>query len=229
MGKNKFADQNALVHGLYAKDILLPWDSRDEFQKLHEDLKAEFSPHGRAEEEAVLDLTILHWRKQMVWRMCQTAVLKDPFTFDILQTGGKSWSKIRNQLRSAANDQRTLLGAVDAKHDKMLSEIGRLQEELNAASDPQEVKLIGDKINTLLQAIKEYVIPIVQALTEVPNAEQAFDKVYAPESIEKIVRLEVALDARIAKVLARLVGLKEFKRTPAAGMPTKALTTTTLS
>jgi hypothetical protein len=39
---------------------------------------------------------------------------------------------------------------------------------------------------------------------------------YAPESMEKLVRLDAALDARIAKVLARLVGLKEFKRTPAA-------------
>ena len=31
---------------------------------------------------------------------------------------------------------------------------------------------------------------------------------------QKIVRLEAALDSRIAKLLARLVGLKEFKRTP---------------
>ena len=91
---------NALVHGLYAKDVLLPWDRRDDFEKLHADLKAEFFPRGRAEEEAVLDLHIFHWNKQTVWRMRQTAVLKDPFTLDILQTNGKSWSKIRKRLRS---------------------------------------------------------------------------------------------------------------------------------
>ena len=88
--------RNALVHGLYAKDVLLPWDSKEDFEKLHEDLKAEFSPHGRAEEEAVLDLATLHWQKHTLWRMRQVAVLKDPFTGDILETERKSWSGTAN-------------------------------------------------------------------------------------------------------------------------------------
>jgi hypothetical protein len=53
--------------------------------------------------------------------------------------------------------------------------------------------------------------------------------VYAPESVEKILRIEAAIDARISKVLARLVGLKEFKRTPAGGAPPTALTSRTVS
>jgi hypothetical protein len=112
----------------------------------------------------------------------------------------------------------------DAKHAKMLSQIGRLQKKMDAAADTQEVKLNEDKINALLHTINEHVVPLVQSLRQGPNAEQAFDKCYAAENIEKIVRLEAALDVRIGKVLARLVGLKEFKRTPAAGAPTMALT-----
>jgi hypothetical protein len=64
---------------------------------------------------------------------------------------------------------------------------------------------------------------------QVPDAEQAFDAAYATESMEKMVRLEAALDTRIAKVLARLVGLKEFKRTPAGGEPPMALTSRAVS
>jgi hypothetical protein len=222
--KNKSGSRNALVHGLYAKDVLLPWDDRDEFEKLHADLKAEFSPRGRAEEEAVLDLAVLHWRKQTVWRLWQTAVLKDPFTIDILQTNGDSWSKIRKGLRAAAEDQRTLLGTVEAQSTKMVSQVRRLQKEMDAASDSQEVKRIEQKLDALHRTIGEHVLPLLQALKQGPNAEQAFDKAYAAESIEKIVRVEAALDARIGKVLARLVGLKEFKRTPAAGAPAIALT-----
>jgi hypothetical protein len=52
---------------------------------------------------------------------------------------------------------------------------------------------------------------------KLPNAKQAFDNVYSPENLEKIVRLEAAVDARVYKVLGRLVALKEFKRTPAGG------------
>jgi hypothetical protein len=216
--------RNAFVHGLYSKDVLLPWDSRDDFEKLHEDLKAEFSPRGRAEEEAVLDLALLHWNKQTVWRMRQTAVLKDPFTADIVQIDGKTWSQIRKRLRSAANDQRTLLGTVETNTTKMMSQVKRLQKEMDAASDPQEVKLIEERLNALHRTIGEHVLPLLQALREGSSPEQAFDAAYAAVSMEKIVRLEAALDARIAKVLTRLVGLKEFKRTPAAGAPAMALT-----
>jgi len=110
--KNKSRSRNALVHGLYAKDILLPWDSKDEFERLHAELKVEFMPHGRAEEETILDLALLHWQKHTLWRMRQTAVLKDPFTQDILETERKSWSGIRKRLRSRAKSERTVLGDV---------------------------------------------------------------------------------------------------------------------
>jgi hypothetical protein len=220
----KSTRQNALVHGLYAKDVLLPWDSRDDFERLHEDLKVEFTPRGRAEEEAVLDLAVLHWQKHTLWRMRRVAVLKDPFTKDILETRRESWSGIRRGLRSAAHDQRTLLGTVEAVNAKMVSQVRRLQKEMDEASDPQEVKLVEEKLNGLHRTIANHALPLLQKLREVPGAEQAFDAAYAAESMEKIVRLEAALDARIAKVLARLVGLKEFKRTPAAGAPAMALT-----
>jgi hypothetical protein len=122
--------RNALVHGLYAKDVLLPWDCREDFEKLHEDLKAEFSPRGRAEEEAVLDLAILHWHKQTIWRMWPTAVLNDPFTLDILETERKSWSGIRKSLRAAAKDQRTLQGMANAQSAKLLARVVRLEKKM---------------------------------------------------------------------------------------------------
>jgi len=207
---------NALVHGLYAKDVLLPWDSKDDFEKLHADLKAEFFPRGRAEEEAVLDLAFLHWSKRTVWRMRQTAVLKDPFTQDILQTGRKSWSGIRKRLRAEANSVRGLQGMAVANFAKLQSQVKRLQKDLDKSSDKAEIKLLEEKLGACLRVISEHAVPLVHTLIQGPNAEQAFDKAYAPESMEKLVRLDAALDARIAKVLARLVGLKEFKRTPAA-------------
>ena len=221
--KNKSRSRNALVHGLYAKDILLPWDSKDEFERLHAELKVEFMPHGRAEEETILDLALLHWQKHTLWRMRQTAVLKDPFTQDILETERKSWSGIRKRLRSRAKSERTVLGAFAAEQAKMFSEIAQMRNEMEAASDEQEVRLITEKIGSLLRMLRDHGFPILQASQQGPNAEQAFDSTYDPEGLEKIVRLEALLDARIAKVLARLVGLKEFKRMPAAGTTTMML------
>lgn len=223
MTMKKSPRHNALVHGLYAKDVLLPWDSEDDFVKLHDDLKAEFSPSGRAEEEAVLDLAFLHWNKQTLWRMRQAAVLKDPFTFDILQTERKSWAGIRKRLRAAAKDARTFQGMAEANFSKFQSQVSRLQRKIEKSSDTEEIKMLEGKMAACLHLISEYAAPLVPTLMQGPNAEQAFDKAYAPESMEKIVRLEAAIDARIGKVLARLVGLKEFKRTQAAIAATNAL------
>src|SRR5262245_14138697 len=133
MKKKTPHNRNALVHGLYARDVLLPWDSREEFERLPQDLRAEFSSRGRSEDETILDLAFLYWQKRTLWRMRQVAVLKDPFTVDIVQTKGKSWSKIRRGLREAANDHRTLLGSVEATHAKLRSQVKRLQKEMEAA------------------------------------------------------------------------------------------------
>ena len=122
---------------------------------------------------------------------------------------------VRNPLRAAAKDQRTLQGTADAQLAKLLSRVVRLEKKIAAASDNEAIKLIEDKIAALLRVINEHALPLVKVLTQAPNAEQTFDRAYAAESMEKIVRLEAALDARISKVLARLVA-KEFKRTPAA-------------
>ena len=170
--KKRPRNRNALVHGLYAKDVLLPWDSKEDFEKLHEDLKAEFSPRGRAEEEAVLDLAFLYWRKQTLWRMAQSAVLKDPFTFDILQTERKSWSGIRKRLRAAANDARSLQGMAEANVAKFQSQVERWQRQIEKSTDKEEIKVFEGKISTCLRLMSEHAAPLALTLMQGPNAEQ---------------------------------------------------------
>jgi hypothetical protein len=213
--KNKARARNALVHGLYAKDILLPWESERAFERLHSELKVEFRPSGRAEKEAVLDLAQLHWIKHNILRMRQSVVLNDPFTLDILATGKKSWRGIRKQLRAGADGIRSIQAMAENELAKLQSQMQRLERQIEKSSDREEIKLLQDKISICRRQIADHVLPLIQKLREAPNAEQAFDKVYAPESMERLVRLEAMIDARISKVLGRLVGLKEFKRTPA--------------
>jgi hypothetical protein len=222
--KSKNRSHNALIHGVYAKDILMPWESREEFEKLHRDLQTEFTPLGRSEEDCILDLAYLYWRKQSLWRLWHTTILKDPFINDILETNRKSWSGIRKRLRAAAYGHRTLLGELEAKHANMVSRLGSLIKSMDTATDSQEIKLNQDKMRAFLAVINEHVVPLIQTLMHLPNAEQSFDAANAAKKLEELLRLENMIDARIAKVLARLVALKEFKRTPAGGAPTKALT-----
>ena len=215
--KKRRRSRNALVHGLYSRDVLLEWDFKDDFEKLHDDLKAEFVPNGRAENEAVLDLAIAHWRKHTLWRMQQSAVLKDPFTRDIAQTDSESWRGIRKQLRAQARSAGSLQSIAEDTLSNVQSQLQRVWREIEHTSDREEIKRLEDEMGTCIRLLSDHAVPFLQLVTQAPNAEKAFDNVYAPQSMAKLVQLEAALDARIAKILARLVGLKEFKRTPAGG------------
>ena len=222
-GTKNLGNQNALLHGLYARDVLLPWDSKEDFLKLHEDLKVEFSPDGRAEEEAVLDLAFLHWHKRTIYRLWQSTVLSDPFTEDIRQTEGKSWFEIRKGLRAAATSKRSLRGTIENSLSSLFAGLQTVGEKLATTSDAEELKVIYAQTEVMAKLVTERFMPLVKAMDQRPDAEQALDRAYAPESLEKVMRLEAAFDARIGKVLARLVGLKEFKRTPAGGAGLRAL------
>jgi hypothetical protein len=72
----------ALTHGIYGKDILLPWESREEFEKLLTELQDELKPNGRMENEIVFDVAHLRWQKSRVHQMWIAAAYGDPFVSD---------------------------------------------------------------------------------------------------------------------------------------------------
>ena len=90
-------------------------------------------------------------------------------------------------------------GVADATFSNLQSQVKRLERKIEQSSDSEEIKRLENKMGTCLRLIAEHVTPLLQTLRQGPNAEEAFDKAYAPESLEKIVRLEAALDARIAR------------------------------
>lgn len=218
-GKNKISGR--LFHGLYAKDVLLPWDDKVEFMEMHADFRAEFFPHGRAEEEIVFELTNLHWAKRTVMRLRTAAILKDPFTADIVKTKKKSWTGIRNALRKQARKEKTGFDEMEGDLAALVTAMGfdmeRLYRKIAKSPQKEDLAVLGEKLNSLAQAMREEVMPMIEVLKNGSSAQESFMRAYAPESLEKLIQLEAAIDARIGKVLARLVALKEFKRTPAGG------------
>jgi hypothetical protein len=178
-GTKNLGNQNALLHGLYARDVLLPWDSKEDFLRLHEDLKAGFFPDGRAEEEAVLDLAFLHWQKRTIWRLRQSAVLRDPFTEDIIQTKSKSWSDIRKRLRAAAYSEGTVRDAIDNSMTSMLAEAQSASEKIVTTSDVEEIKVLEARSSAFLTIASEKLMALVKSMDQRPDAVQALDRARA--------------------------------------------------
>ena len=85
----KRTDKVALVHGLYASDIILPWESEEDFQRLFRELKEEWLPHGRQEFETLLSLARLNWLKHRLMRSTQIAFRRDPLVAELEKSGAK--------------------------------------------------------------------------------------------------------------------------------------------
>lgn len=212
-----------IAHGLYAKDLLLPWDDRKEFDALHNDLKKEFFPSGASEEECVLDLSQLFWQKRTLWRLRTATVSRDRFTDEIVATEKKSWAGIRQALREKAREEHTIQQRMEAVVAEGMSEMARAARKLAKDPGAEDVEKLGPLLNIGIELVRTSLMPLLEEVRQLPDAEGAFDKNYLPEALEKIVRLETSIDARISKVMARIVALKEFKRTP-AGSPLAQLT-----
>jgi hypothetical protein len=209
--------KNALAHGIYGKDILLPWECRKDFKKLFADLRDEFQPEGRMEIEIVFDLAHSRWQKYRVHQMYIAAAYGDPFISGLVESNQKSWIGMRNHLTWKSTNEHAI--------SKMMNEIFLEQVEESAKrleKALREGKLDNSKTaqgKAFLDVSKNFTLPLIEALEAEPSVKDSLRRTYSPEYLEPIIRLEAMIDARIDKALARLVSLQEYKRVKATYSP----------
>jgi hypothetical protein len=69
----------AFKHGGYSATAILPGENRAEFEKLQQDLIAEFSPNGVLEHDLVARIALLVWRKKNLATYRIAEVARQPF------------------------------------------------------------------------------------------------------------------------------------------------------
>jgi len=273
-GPKRSRPKNALDHGIYAEDMLLPWESPEELENLFAELQEEFQPDGRMEKEVVLDLAHLRWQKQRLRKMWYAAANSDPFVNALVVSGKQSWTEIRGHLRSHAEDVRAntvvmhnhfLQFAEDVK--KLFGDLIKdVPEGLKIKGDPNQQRFVGttvqlsrllkslaekrkaenegdqiemespeapnglggpdaseskgDSIQGRIKAVEAFanegLLPLMKNLETLSSAETALGRAFSPEFIEPVIRVEALIDARIDKLLGRLVSLKEYKKIAAS-------------
>ena len=63
------SSQNSIRHGLAAKSVVLPSESREQFQLLLDSHIDEFEPQSEVEMEMVEALAVARWRLRRVWTL----------------------------------------------------------------------------------------------------------------------------------------------------------------
>src|SRR6478609_2659606 len=91
---------NALVHGVYAKDLVLPWESEADLIKLYQAYREEFNVEGSSEEEVLLDVVGCDWLQRRVAKMAQMGFQGDPDVLKTMEANGGSWPDLLKALRN---------------------------------------------------------------------------------------------------------------------------------
>jgi hypothetical protein len=197
---------NALTHGFYGREAVLPWESLEDFVNLHRSIRSELEPDGPLEEETVRELAELVWRKRRLAVAFMLPAYKNPPSSELLEAAKGGLTDLSDYLAKAAHQSP---GVFTTTTSAAIDYIKRIGANKVAGESPQ-------------QALASTPVPTV--------VERAYD----PDALERQLRIEARIDSRIAKILARLVGLKEYKviyepqpTEPAPATPELANTTST--
>ena len=230
-GSKKAGNKNALCHGVFSNEVTLPWESPEDFDKLHAGFVEEWKPDGQSEEQAVLELTNYTW---ILWRAAKMAQLRfhrAPLRKELLKLGKPSWQDLLQHEQQITETADATLGVVKTmlRGFNIMHEIVRNQTYSTETSDGKATQLELSKltrdVSTAITGFKK-ISETISGLASLAEHEwHLFDKVYEPEVIEQQVKVMAAIDVRIDKVLNRLISLKEHKRFAALQNPPPRLIT----
>ena len=219
--------KNALVHGLYAEDVILEWESQEDLMKLRSDLWAELRPEGCLEEETAVGIVDLLWLKRRVMRTAQLGFRRDPFTIQASGSNPRNLDDLVKLMTAASNEKATLTHAAKESLVALKGAINKITEinmvcvsGHNVDGPPKEAFKAAQKAQSdteyVAEIMNKQVFPRMCELEEASKssggAPSVYEKAYSHEHLEKTLRIEAALDARIDKQMSRLVNLKEYKR-----------------
>ncbi len=219
---SKMAGKNALCHGVFSSDIVLPWESADEFKSLHASFKDEWKPSGCSEEQAVLELTHHTW---IGWRAAKLANLQ----FHQASLGRKPIKpgELTFQDMVGYNRETPEVAAKTLKTiDQLLQTMSAVFEDVRdhpydtntteGKATQSKLLQLGHDVTKSIDFTKEVGRSIHSLIELMTKLSALYEKAYQPDEIERQVRLLAAVDARIEKVLRRLMTIKEYKRIAAA-------------
>jgi len=198
--------KNALIHGVYASDVLLPGESEENFSELYRAFRSELNPESPLEEEAVLDIARLHWLKR---RAVQAA--KGEF-----RDGQQSLispldlASALKAIHEGTNEFDSTLQKIVETLNERLSTIS--DERLSALPVKETYEACKNLLADLEELQERYVGEIYIKLCEMLDQKLSVERTYHPADLERVMKVEAMIDTRVEKVLARIAGIKEFRR-----------------
>jgi hypothetical protein len=207
------AKYNALVDGVYARDVLLPGEDPEEFLALHRNLRSEYGPSGQSEEEEVLKLANLYWRLRRLYLSNRLLAKGDSVARVLTKSKEKGWRTIRRAFADAhVSYDKTSLATIGTTVAQAANEITLRIMNANA----EDAARYSERLKSIGAVFEERVIPMQQNIERILNTDSGLQKAYSLDELERFTRVEAIISARIEKTLRGLFGIQEYKRLKAA-------------
>lgn len=221
MSKQSKRANNALRHGLYASEIVLPWENEADFTALLEEFMNEYRPQGPTEQELVIDIARLRWLKRRIMRSAQQRFHADAIAtrdgkvaksgFVKRQKSFEVEAKQRDEIRHTLEN---LPGSITVMRDELAAALEQAPKEGMAENEQVlAAQKFAQRVDTVRGAMDRFVLPNTKLIEDMIDEKSEVDLAYSSDTLERIIRLEGMMDTRFEKTLGRLLALQDMKRT----------------
>lgn len=214
-------NKNALVHGVYASDIVLPSERPEDFEELLRGYRLYFEPIGTVEDEIVFGMTSWVWKKRRIQRWAQLRFLQSKLAVEMEKTGKRTVPGIHRSLKAQRAQEEDA-----AAH--LRSGIATFAESLDCLVESAKAQHLG-KMGSNLRGLKsefEGLRPQIEAYASQDNAAETPSN-RGSDDISRLDKtacaMEERIDAVIEKKVKQLIVLREFRRQYGPGSTTQLL------
>jgi hypothetical protein len=199
--------KNAMVHGVYAKDIILPWESREDFEELVRAQREFFQPKTVAEDNLVFEIAVLEWRKRRAMKAGQKKILE------------------RHSVEVEQSDAGA--GAVEKaeQHAKFKGAVVRLSDGITSVATTLRGGNMG-KLGANVRGVVgdlEVLMPVIKAGLQADAAAISDAELLQHNGDLRSLAVEERFDALIGKKVKRLVFMREYQRQYCEGSSPKVI------
>lgn len=202
--------KNALMHGVYTNDVILPWESAKEFYALLKETRDDLQPDGMLEDQIVESIAKLFWKKRRVDWFLQHALLQGRFADEAEKSEKRSVEGVRAHL----DVERLRFRRKNEKQNAAVAQLSEAMTEfvktLNSDDTPPLGKL-GANMRYVLDTLDELESTIAEG-AKAGSDENLFDVGPSLDALSKAIEMEARLDGLIDKALQRLIIAKEYRK-----------------
>ena len=188
--------KNALSHGVYCSDVVLPWENEQLFNDLHQALREEYYPDGVSEEAAVFELASLHWKRRRLTIGIQLAFHGQADADALAKAGDDGWEGVARYLKKTSADGDRVCDVARALANSHTKVVTKVLDEINQCigdESKQKDPAVLDNLILLVKKIddlgKDVVVPLLRVTKTYDVDQKIAERAYRPDLMEKELKI----------------------------------------